>query len=134
MLVVANLDLRHFLTYLFPCLATTLSEKERNLNSVISALTKQEEEHKICLAQALIMRAQLGLDYTDAPLERAQTDARRAVVLDPQHPNVWRVLADIELHMGNSAQAIEALQKWAQNQPKFATKVNKELKRLSLLT
>eukprot|EP00547_Thalassionema_nitzschioides_P003410 CAMPEP_0194200182 /NCGR_PEP_ID=MMETSP0156-20130528/900_1 /TAXON_ID=33649 /ORGANISM="Thalassionema nitzschioides, Strain L26-B" /LENGTH=223 /DNA_ID=CAMNT_0038925149 /DNA_START=90 /DNA_END=761 /DNA_ORIENTATION=- len=111
--------------------ATSLAEKERNLSSVISALMKLEGESKKCLAQALVMRAHLALDYRDASLEQARDDAHSASRLDPQHATVWRVLADVEMKLGNSSQAIEALHKWAKYQPKFVTKVNQELQRIS---
>merc|ERR1711862_132131 len=113
--------------------AKTLVEKERNLNSVITALNKIPELAKSkCMAHALVMRAQLALDYNDASLERARNDAISASRLDLQHSTVWRVLADLELALGHRSQAVEALQHWAKYQPRFVTKVNKELRRISV--
>jgi len=131
LLVMTTLDLRQFFSRVINFLATSLAEKERNLSSVISALMKLEGESKKCLAQALVMRAHLALDYRDASLEQARDDAHSASRLDPQHATVWRVLADVEMKLGNSSQAIEALHKWAKYQPKFVTKVNQELQRIS---
>jgi len=115
--------------------ATTRAEKERNLNSVIAALSKIEElaESK-CMAHALIMRAQSVLDFDsndDDLLRSAREDILSASLLDPHHSTVWRVMADIEVALGQAPHAIQALHRWAQYQPQFATKVNREIEQIT---
>ena len=151
--IMANLDLRHVILYyakprtlphshvaLF-ALATDVSEKERFLNSVINALSKDESlAASKCMAQALVLRSQvLSNDNNDNDddtskiterLESARTDILQAAVLDPYHPTVWRILATIEEERNDHAAAIQALSKWATYQPLFLTKVQKEISRL----
>jgi hypothetical protein len=135
--IMPNLDLRQNLVYsLFLCvyiiiIATSLSEKERFVNSVINALGKDEAlAVSKSMASALVFRAQVYQDDNNKIIDEAWSDAIRAAALDPQHPTVWRVLATIEEERQDPVAAIQALSQWAANQPQFATKVQKEIARL----
>jgi len=117
--------------------ATTLDEKKRNLDSVIGALNKNSDNElsrSKCMAHALVLRARAILDFSSFDhLDEAREDIRLASELDPHHSTVWRVMADIELESdgGRAPYAIQALQRWAQYQPQFATKVNREIQRIN---
>ena len=118
-------------------LAADVSEKERFLNSVIIALSKDESlAVSTCMAQALVLRSQVFLNHetnNNDIMDRfgsARADAIRAAVLDPYHPTVWRILATIEEEREDHAAAIQALSKWATYQPLFSTKVQNEISRL----
>ncbi|KAI2511921.1 hypothetical protein MHU86_2437 [Fragilaria crotonensis] len=120
--------------------APDASEKERFLNSVINALSKDESlAVSTCMAQALVLRSQVLSNDDDINnnaskiterLDSARTDIIRAAVLDPYHPTVWRILATIEEERNDHAAAIQALSKWATYQPLFSTKVQNEISRL----
>jgi uncharacterized protein HemY len=111
---------------------TKRSEKERFLNSVIRALESKKEAgltdiYNKCLAQALVMRAELAFYYHDKDYHKARQDVLKATELDPLHPRAWRILVDTSVGLDEKR---EALQGWAKNQPQFATKVAQELREL----
>jgi hypothetical protein len=129
--MMSILDLRHFLTITSKSSEKLDSEKERCYTSVISALERDKEASSNILAHALVLRSQ---NYVLQDPNKARIDALRAVALDPLHPNVWRILADIEEERNDFLSAIDALNQWALHQPHFSSKIKNEISRLKQLS
>jgi len=110
--------------------AASSEEKEKCLNSVINALSKNEDLNTSkAMAHAYAVRAQVHFDNNN--IAQAKEDASQAATMNPSHPFVWRLLADTEETMGNTLEAMEALTRWVENNPEFYRKVQKEKERLS---
>jgi len=110
--------------------AASLKEKEKCLNSVINALSKNEELNTSkAMAHAYAVRAQVHFDNNN--IAQAKEDASQAATMNPSHPFVWRLLADTEETMGNTLEAMESLNRWVEINPEFYRKVQKEQARLS---
>lgn len=110
-------------------LATSPSEKDRFLSSVIRALEGLNESS--VLARALVLRADLHLEasrYTEA-----LQDAQRALTMPASKAIAFRahrLCADAHEAQGRYPEAIECLLKLGANDSSFQTKINKEIQRL----
>ena len=83
------------------------------------------------LAQALTIRADARLEAAPQDVNGALEDIRRATEMDSSIGRRWRVRSDAEEAAGNIQGAMEAVSRWAEVEPSFATKAKKELTRLS---
>jgi len=112
----------------------SVEKKMKILNSVIHSL---EEDSLLrasnALAHALMLRADLFLNMKPRGTDDALRDIRRASRIDSFIDNGrgWRVLADAEEAAGNNLNAINAMSKWAEVNPQFITKAQREISRLS---
>ena len=104
------------------------------LNSVIKSLQQDEMLQKSkAFAHALVMRADSKLEMIPCDIKDALKDAYLATEIDDIHGKAWRTIADAEERDGNTIKAIEAVSKWAECNPLFATKATNEISRLSSL-
>lgn len=102
------------------------------MDSVIQALSSDQEfKHSSALAHAYVLRAQVHLDIGD--FSRAIDDAFEATNSRQYAPKAWRTLADTYERIGDTSQALKALQQWALCEPSLKSKVNKEIRRLQQL-
>ncbi len=97
------------------------------MTSVIRALEADDTWSKCTAkAHAHALRGQARLDVQQ--YDAAKADAESAVALG--WTRAYRILADAEEGLGNTAAAVQALQQWGVADPSFRTKVNKEIQRL----
>lgn len=125
--------------------AKSFKKKEKCLNSVISALSKEGQDPDLsmshALVSALLLRAEYRSDFSSFPseekisnntdiLDSAEKDCRRAIQIESQNAMAYRLLADMLESKGDILGAIDAVTKSAQLDSSFFAKAKKELDRL----
>eukprot|EP00978_Attheya_sp_CCMP212_P021006 scaffold60834_cov44-Attheya_sp.AAC.5 len=118
--------------------STSVSKKEKLLKSIITSLDKDDVlKESNANGHAHAMRASLRLDNHQPQksdfLDGALEDAQLACQILPREGKHWRILADALEAAGDPKGAMDAIQQWAQVDPAFRTKAQKELARLSQL-
>lgn len=113
----------------------------------IESLKKAGLTSTTAMAHALILRADAYLESSltnsnsnpqHADADQALEDAMNAIAIDIDSPllngRAWRVVADVKEAKCDLVGAMEAISKWAEVNPEFRLKAEKELKRLGMTT
>ena len=118
-------------------IATNVEKKVKFLNLAIESLKKSGLTSTTAMAHALILRADAYLD-SSLDADQALEDVMNAIAIDIDSPllngRAWRVVADVKESKGDNVGAMEAISKWAEVNPEFRLKAEKELKRLGMIT
>jgi hypothetical protein len=118
--------------------ATQVETKMKCLNSVLEKLKNTDQlGQSTAMAYAHYMRAQVHLDCNNDH-QLAKQDIEQAMVITSTTGYLlptcaWTILADAEEKNGNVRAAMEAWRQLANAYPSYATKVDKEVKRLQLM-
>ena len=113
----------------------SFDDQERCLKSVIDKLSAAPDvAQSAATSLAYAMRARYWLESHQDPA-RAIDDATISLSLASkasiQTINMaYRALADAQEELGDIPGAIEAYQRWAEHDPSYRTKINKEIQRL----
>jgi tetratricopeptide (TPR) repeat protein len=117
-------------------IAANVEKKVKFLNSAIESLKKAGLTSTTAMAHALILRADAYLD-SSLDLDQALEDVMNAIEIGIDSPllngRAWRVVADVKESKGDNVGAMKAISKWAEVNPEFRLKAEKELKRLGII-
>ena len=112
--------------------ATSPEKKEHFLNSAIYSLSNDDMlSNSRALAHALVLRGDARLELIPMNVQGAIDDCLRALEIDDVGGRAWRVLADSQEADGKIDEAICSVSRWADANPSFVTKAQKEIARLS---